>query len=254
MSFLWMLKGRPPLARSRVRLPQTASTRWESILKPLPSERGVCLKRRTRHREVQQIGSGARHLALVGGCRSHRARWEGKHRRACTLAPISPRSRPVLSSTGERHTASLKTRSPSFGRTAASLDSEAGRPSQFSKNHRARRASRPTFLEARQPLRASRQTFRASRQPFEPLARPFESLIEPFEPLARLNEPLVEPFQPLVEPGEPSGGLSRVSSDLSSLSLESTSLSPDLSRLPLNLSSLSTESTRLSLNLVKGSK
>jgi hypothetical protein len=46
---------------------------------------------------------------------------------------------------GRGHTASLETRSPSFGRTAASLDPEAGRPSQFSKNRAAFPAAREKF-------------------------------------------------------------------------------------------------------------
>lgn len=40
--------------------------------------------------EIQQIGSGALHLALARGSFIHCARWEGKQRRACAPVPISP--------------------------------------------------------------------------------------------------------------------------------------------------------------------
>ena len=47
----------------------------------------------------------------------------------------------------------LKTKSPSLRRTAESLDTEAGRPIQFSKNRTAPRASRPTAPEGRPAVR-----------------------------------------------------------------------------------------------------
>ena len=49
--------------------------------------------------EIQRTGSGLGTSLIGWGCRSLRARWEGKQRRACALVPVSPRSRPVLSST-----------------------------------------------------------------------------------------------------------------------------------------------------------
>ncbi len=68
---------------------------------------------------VQQVGSG------LGTSFASYHEVRGKHGGQTPFAPASPGA--------GVHTASLKTRSPSSGRTAASLDSEAGRPSSIFK-------------------------------------------------------------------------------------------------------------------------
>ena len=76
-------------------------------------------------------GSGPR--SLEGDGESARG-GRGKVRGRAPSSRSPPGAGPVLSSTGEDHTASLETRSPSNGRTAVALGSATGRPSQFSKN------------------------------------------------------------------------------------------------------------------------
>ena len=78
------------------------------------------------------------------------ARWEGMNRGHAPSSPAAPRS-PAASPPDDRegHTDSLETRSPSLWQTAASLDTEAGRPLQLSINREAPRASRPTAPEGR---------------------------------------------------------------------------------------------------------
>jgi len=115
-------------------------------------------------RAARRITTGrlrARHLAVGRGCRLSRE-VGGEESRAGALVPASPRSRRVPSPMGERHTASLETRSPSLGRTVASLDTEAVRPSSIFKEPagqgRATTAPLPD-VPARPPRGSRRQTF-----------------------------------------------------------------------------------------------
>ena len=81
----------------------------------------------------------------------------GEDSRACALVPASPRSRP---SPRREKNARLPWRpgSPSFGWTAVSLGSEAGRPAQFSKN------LQPFFPDAPARLPRGRTDGPASRE------------------------------------------------------------------------------------------
>jgi hypothetical protein len=69
------------------------------------------------------------------------------HAPSCPATPRSPAASPPDDREG--HTDSLETRSPSLWRTAASLDTEAGRPLQLSMNRETPRAPRPTAPEGR---------------------------------------------------------------------------------------------------------
>jgi hypothetical protein len=94
-------------------------------------------KRLPHNSGVTKIGSGARHLAPWTAT-SLRARREGKHLEGVRPRPGLPPEPTGPLPGGRERTASLETGSLQFpfmkrGRTAASLDSEAGRPSQFSK-------------------------------------------------------------------------------------------------------------------------
>lgn len=97
----------------------------------------------------QQDRLRARDLAPWKGTRAACARWEEGFEGVRPRPGLPPE--PARSSRRWRRTrtASLETRSPSNGRTAVSLGTEAGRPSQSSMNREARRASRPTFRDSR---------------------------------------------------------------------------------------------------------